>query len=150
MLENLIESVQAWFATYILNSPLFQINSSWLQVDPWLFFVLIVIATAAFLAATITWGIRAHPRRILAGREELIGKTAEVKTVMNPKGAVLIQGELWTAILDAGRAVPGDEVVITKVDNLMVSVTKSKATVKSNYKKVRPIPRLKARHDTVR
>ena len=102
-----------------------QIDTSWFQVDPWLI-ALIAIVIAAFLAVTITWGIRAHRREILAGREELIGKTAEVKTVMNPKGTVLIQGELWTAILEAGRAVPGDEVVITKVDHLRVSVTKSK------------------------
>jgi membrane-bound serine protease (ClpP class) len=93
-------------------------------VDLWLV-ILIAIAIAAFLAVAITWGIKAHRREILAGSEELIGKTAEVKTVMNPKGTVLIQGELWTAILDAGRAVPGDEVVITKVDHLRLSVTKS-------------------------
>ena len=101
-----------------------QIDLSWFQVDLWLV-ILIAIAIAAFLAVAITWGIRAHRREILAGREELIGKTAEVKTVMNPKGTVLIQGELWTAILEAGRAVPGDEVVITKVDHLRLSVTKS-------------------------
>ncbi len=125
MLENLVEFVQSWVAYYILSSPLFQINSSWFQVNPWLF-ALIAIAPAAFLAIAITWGIRAHSQRILAGKEELIGKTAEVKTVMNPKGTVLIQGELWTAILETGRAAPGDEVVITKVDQLRVSVTKSK------------------------
>ena len=125
MLEKLVEFFQSWFASTNLRSPLFQIDSRWFQVDPWLV-VLIAIATAAFLAVAITWGIRAHRREILAGREELIGKTAEVKTVMNPKGTVLIQGELWTAILEAGRAVPGDEVVITKVDHLRVSVTKSK------------------------
>jgi membrane-bound serine protease (ClpP class) len=93
-------------------------------VDPWLV-ILVAIAITAFLAVAITLGIRAHRREILAGREELIGKTAEVKTVMNPKGTVLIQGEIWTAILEAGRAVPGDEVVITKVDHLRLSVTKS-------------------------
>jgi membrane-bound serine protease (ClpP class) len=93
-------------------------------MDLWLV-VLVAIAIVAFLAIAITWGIRAHRREILAGREELIGKTAEVKTVMNPKGTVLIQGELWTAILETGQAVPGDEVVITKVDHLRVSVTKN-------------------------
>ena len=101
-----------------------QIDTSWFQMDLWLV-VLVAIAIVAFLAIAITWGIRAHRREILAGREELIGKTAEVKTVMNPKGTVLIQGELWTAILEAGQAVPGDEVVITKVDHLRVSVTKN-------------------------
>jgi membrane-bound serine protease (ClpP class) len=100
-----------------------QIDTSWFQVDLWLV-ILVAIAIAIFLAVAITWGIRAHRREILAGREELIGKTAEVKTVMNPKGTILIQGELWTAILEAGRAVPGDEVVITKVDHLRVSVIK--------------------------
>ncbi len=125
MLEKLVEFIQSLLAATNLRGPLFPIDSGWFQVAPWLV-VLIAIATAVFLAVTITWGIRAHRREILAGIEELIGKTAEVKTAMNPKGIVLIQGELWTAILEAGRAVSGDEVVITKVDHLMVSVTKSK------------------------
>ena len=122
MLEKLVEFFQSWFASANLRPSLFSINSSWFQVDPWLV-ILIAIATAAFLAVAINWGIRAHRREILAGREELIGKTAEVKTDMNPKGTILIQGELWTAILEAGQAEPGDEVVITKVDHLKVSVT---------------------------
>ena len=125
MLEKLVEFIQSLFAATNLRGPLFPIDSSWFQVDPWLV-VLITIATAAFLAIAITWGIRAHRREILAGREELIGKTAEVKTVMNPKGTVLIQGELWTAISEEGKAEPGDEVVITKVDHLKIWVAKSK------------------------
>ena len=49
-----------------------------------------------------------------------------MKMAMNPKGTVLIEGELWTAISEDGKAKPGDEVVITKVDRLKVWVTKSK------------------------
>ena len=120
MLEELIE-----YLVSNLRYSLSQIYSSWFQVEPWLI-PLIAIATAAFLAVAITWGIRAHRREILAGIEALIGKTAQVKTVMNPKGMVLIQGELWTAISEEGQAEPGDEVVITKVDHLKVWVTKSK------------------------
>ena len=121
MPENLVEFVQSWFAYYILSSPLFQIDSSWFQANPWLL-ALIAITLVAFLTVAITWGIRAHSLRILAGREDLIGKAAEVKTDMNPKGTVLIQGELWTAILETGQATPGDRVVITKVDHLRVNV----------------------------
>jgi len=124
MLEQLVEFFQSWFANTNLGSPLFQIDSSWFQGDPLRLIILIVIAIAAFLA--IIWGTRAPRREILAGKENLIGKIAIVKTVLKPKGIVLIQGELWTAILEAGRAVPGDEVTITKVDHLSVSVTKSK------------------------
>ncbi|MFC1992504.1 NfeD family protein [Chloroflexota bacterium] len=89
---------------------------------PWLI-VIIAIAIAAFLVIAIIWGIRAHHCRISAGREDMIGKIAQVKTIMNPKGIVLIQGELWTAISEEGQAEPGDEVVITKVDQLKVWVT---------------------------
>ena len=104
---------------------MFQIDPSWFQVDLWLI-ILIVIAIAAFLVIAIIWGIRAHHHHVSAGREELIGKTAEVKMDMNPKGTVLIEGELWTAILEEDQAKPGDEVVITKVDHLQLWVSKSK------------------------
>ena len=107
---------------------MFEIDSSWFQVDLWLF-VLIAIAIAAFLVIAIVWGIRAHHRQLSAGREDLIGKTAEVKTVMNPKGTILTQGELWTAISEDGRAKPGDEVFINKVDGLKLWVTKSKRAI---------------------
>ena len=126
MLEKLVEFFQSLFAATNLKGPLFPIDSSWFQVDPLRLIILIVIAIAAFLAFAIIWGTRAHQREIRAGKEDLIGKIAEVKTFLKPRGTVLIQGELWTAILEAGRAVPGDEVVITKVDHLRVSVTKSK------------------------
>ena len=104
---------------------LFQINPDWFRIDTW-FTIVIVIVLIAFTAISIIWGIRAHHRQVSAGREEMIGKIAEVKTVMNPKGTVLIQGELWTAILEEGQAEPGDEVAITKINHLKVWVTKSK------------------------
>ena len=63
---------------------------------------------------------------VSAGREELIGKTAEVKMAMNPKGTVLIEDKLWTAISEDCKAKPGDEVIITKVDRLKLWVTNSK------------------------
>jgi len=96
--------------------------SEWLR-DPWLI-AIVTIGTVVFLAFTIIWGIRAHRQQVSAGREDLIGKTAEVKTVMKPKGTVFIQGESWTAISEAGRIEPGEEVTITKVDGLKLWVTK--------------------------
>ena len=119
MLEELIESMVS-----NLRYSLSRIDSSWFQVDSWLI-VLIVIAITAFLVIVIIWGIRAHHRQISTGREGLIGKSAQVKTFMNSKGTVLIQGELWTAMLEGGQAEPGNEVVITKVDHLKLWVTKS-------------------------
>ena len=101
-----------------------QIDPSWFQASPWLIILLVVIF-GAFLLITIIWGIRAHQQQALAGREELIGKRAEVLTVIDPKGTVLVQGENWTAISEQGRLEPGEEVTITKVDGLKLWVTKT-------------------------
>ena len=124
MLEKLADFFASLFANTNFKPPYIDYASMFL-IDPWLI-VLIAIAIAAFLVITIVWGIRAHRRRVSAGREDLIGRTAEVKTVLNPKGTVLIEGELWMAVSEDGQAEPGDEVVISKVDRLTVWVTKSK------------------------
>jgi membrane-bound ClpP family serine protease len=92
-------------------------------MEPWLI-VIIVIGVAAFLAVTIIWGIRAHHHQVSAGREDLVGKTAEVKIALEPKGVVFIQGERWKAISEKGWIKSGEEVVITKVEGLKLWVTK--------------------------
>ena len=102
---------------------MFQIETGWFQVNPWLI-AIVAIGVAAFLAVAIIWGIRAHRRQASAGREDLIGKTAEVKIALEPKGVVFVEGERWTAISEMGRVEPGEEVIITKVDSLKLWVTK--------------------------
>ncbi len=97
--------------------------SQFFQIDPWLI-VIVVIGIIVFLALTIIYGIRAHRRQVSAGREDLIGKVAEVNTVIDPKGTVFIEGERWVAISDKGRVEPGEEVIITKVEGLKLWVTK--------------------------
>ena len=92
------------------------------QIAPWLV-VIIVIGIAAFLAVAIIWGIRAHRYQVSAGREELVGKTAEVLIALEPKGVVFIQGERWKAVSEKGRIESGEEVTITKVDGLKLWVT---------------------------
>jgi len=100
-----------------------QINLGLFQIDVWLI-VTLIICVIAFIAVTIIWGIRAHRRQISAGREELIGRTAEVKVALEPKGTVFVEGEQWTAVSESGRVEPGEEVIISKVDGLKLYVTK--------------------------
>jgi len=100
-----------------------QVNPGGFQVDPWLIATVIIIVVA-FLAITVIWGIRAHRHQISAGREELIGKTAEVKAALDPKGTVFVEGEQWTAISESGRVEPGEEVIINRVDSLKLYVAK--------------------------
>jgi membrane-bound serine protease (ClpP class) len=80
----------------------------------------------AFLVIAIIWGVKAHRNRIGAGREELVGRTAEVETALEPKGMVLVDGERWTAVIENGSAQPEEEVTITRVEGLKLIVTKNK------------------------
>ena len=102
---------------------MFEIDPSWFQVEWWQI-TIVAVCIIAFFALVINRGIRAHRHQASAGREDLIGKTAEVKIALKPKGVVFIQGERWTAILDKGRIEPEEEVIITKVDGLKLYVTK--------------------------
>ena len=94
-----------------------------LQIDPWLI-AIVAISIAPFLAITVIWGIRAHRYRVSAGREDLVGKTAEVKIALEPRGIVFVEGERWTAVSESGRVEPGEEVIISRVDSLKLYVTK--------------------------
>ena len=93
------------------------------QVDPWSL-AIVTIFLVAFIVFAIIFGIRAHRQKVSVGKEELIGKTAEASTAINPKGIVFIDGERWTAISDKDRIEPGEEVIITKVEGLKLRVTK--------------------------
>ena len=92
-------------------------------MDAWLIAVL-SICVAAFLAFVIQRVVRAHRRQASAGREELVGKTAEVEIALEPKGIVLIEGERWTAVSEKGWMKPGEEMTVTKVDGLKLLVVK--------------------------
>ena len=94
-----------------------------LQIETWMV-VLIIICVVAFIVVAVIWGIRAHRHQVSAGREDLIGRTAEVKIALEPRGIVFVEGERWTAVSESGRVEPGEEVIISRVDNLRLYVTK--------------------------
>ncbi len=88
----------------------------------WLIFLIVLIAAAVALVVYLV--ARTHQKKVAAGREELIGKTATVEVALAPKGTVFIEGELWDAEIDQGRAEPKEEVIITAVDDLKLKVTR--------------------------
>lgn len=92
-------------------------------INPWLL-ALIIVIVVVFLYFVVLWVVHAHRRKIAAGREELIGRTAVVKIALNPKGMVFVEGERWTAVLDKGQVEPEEEVIITGVDGLKLMVTR--------------------------
>jgi membrane-bound serine protease (ClpP class) len=93
------------------------------NIEPWLWAIIIIIVVVC-IYFVVLWGVRAHKRKIEAGKEELIGKTAVVEIALDPKGVVLVEGERWTAVVDNGQVEPEEEVVITRVDGLKLIVTR--------------------------
>ena len=94
-----------------------------LYAPAWLIAVIALIIVVV-LVFVIIWSVRAHQKKVSAGKEELVGRTAVVEIALEPKGVVLIEGERWTAIADKGPVEPEEEVIITKVDGLKLLVTK--------------------------
>jgi len=100
------------------------------SVNPW-FIGILALVIALFSAFVINRVIRVHHRQPYTGREEFMGKTALVKTTLNPEGTVLFKGEHWTAVSDEGKVKPGEQVVITKYEDLKFHVRrKAKEEVK--------------------
>jgi membrane-bound serine protease (ClpP class) len=102
---------------------LFKGASPEFQIDPWLIAV-VCIVVAGVMIFIVQRAIAAHRRQASTGREELIGKTALVKVALNPEGMVLYKGERWTAISEGGEIKPGEEVVISSIDGLVLHVVK--------------------------
>lgn len=81
-----------------------------------------IILMGAFFVFCIFAVIRSQRRKLSAGTEEMIGKVAQTHTALNPRGTVLAEGELWTAIAEGNRIRSGEEVIITKIEGLRLWV----------------------------
>jgi len=86
--------------------------------------IIAIICAVAFVIFVIYAIIKGQRRKLAAGAEEMVGKEAMVQTTLNPKGTVLAEGELWTAIAEDSKIEPNEEVVITKVQGLKLWVAK--------------------------
>jgi len=102
---------------------LFSESEASMQFDKSLI-VYVAIFLAAFMAFLVWAVVRGQKRKVTTGKEGMIGQVAEVKTALKPRGMVMVEGELWKAELDEGQAHAGEEVIVQKVDNLKLIVTK--------------------------
>jgi membrane-bound serine protease (ClpP class) len=86
--------------------------------------IIAIVFAAAFVIFVIYAIVEGQRRKHSAGVEEMIGKEAVARTTLNPKGTVLAEGELWTAIAEDSTIEPGEDVIITKAEGLKLWVTK--------------------------
>ena len=86
--------------------------------------IVAIVFAVAFVGFIVYAIVKGQRRKLSAGVEEMVGKEAVVQTTLDPKGMVLAEGELWTAIAEGSKIEPGEEVIIAKVEGLKLWVTK--------------------------
>ena len=86
--------------------------------------IIAIVFAVAFIVFVIYAIVRGQRLKLSAGVENMIGREAVVQTALNPKGTVLAEGELWTAIAEDSTIESGEEVIITRIEGLKLWVTR--------------------------
>jgi len=86
--------------------------------------IIAIVCAVALIVFVIYAVIKSQKRKLATGREDMIGKVAITQTTLNPKGTVLAEGELWTAIAEGSKIKANEEVTITKITGLKLWVIK--------------------------
>ncbi len=82
----------------------------------------VALFMAAFSIFVVSSVARTRKRKVVTGREGLLGAHGVVRTPLEPRGMVFIQSELWSAVSDDGD-IPADSTVeVTSIDGLLLHV----------------------------
>jgi len=86
-----------------------------------------ILAVTALIAGFFLFLVRAiirvRRRRVVTGREGLVGATGRVRRAIDPgrEGLVVVQGEIWQATADC-RLAEGEPILVSAVDGLVLTV----------------------------
>jgi membrane-bound serine protease (ClpP class) len=108
----------------IIGSLIFFKGGTPVFVIEWWVIALVIILVGGFVVFAVFRIVGTYHRQATTGREDFIGKTVEVRERLNPEGTVFYEGELWKAVSVSGNIEPGEEVVVTKVEGLKLTVAK--------------------------
>ena len=86
--------------------------------------ITVLIAFAVFSYVSYLLG---HPTVLLEGvtaPESIVGSEGIVQQDLEPQGYVQVRGELWKASSAAGGLKKGEQVIVTAIDGLKLTVTR--------------------------
>ncbi|HET8575554.1 MAG TPA: nodulation protein NfeD [Methylomirabilota bacterium] len=95
------------------------IRVSWVVIIP------TVATTAGLVLFAVSMGLKALYRRPVTGATSMVGQLGVVKTALNPEGQVLIDGELWRAVVQDGPVAVGETVQVADIEGLTLKVVKT-------------------------
>jgi membrane-bound serine protease (ClpP class) len=82
------------------------------------------IITSLFFLFVIGQGLKAQRRKVVTGREGLIGTFGRSLDMLDPAGTVMVEGEIWNAESVAGTISKGEKIRVTAMRNLKLYVEK--------------------------
>jgi membrane-bound serine protease (ClpP class) len=88
----------------------------------WQVLVPTVIFTFLFFVFIIGLGLKAQRRKPTTGAEGLVGESGTVIQRLAPEGRVRIHGEIWFARTDSPPLETGTDVIVTAVNDLLLTV----------------------------
>jgi membrane-bound serine protease (ClpP class) len=103
----------------LFDAPELGFRVSWWVILP------TVGATAGVLLFVVTAGIRALTARSSLGAPALVGQTGVARVALSPEGQVLVQGELWRAVVRGAPVEEGSRVRVVDVNGLTLTVEKA-------------------------
>src|SRR5438128_2034122 len=126
----------AFGSVLLINAP----DAPFLQVS----IAAIVAVTAVllgFFLVVVAAVLRSRRRRVVTGREGLLGAPGVVRRDLEPgkTGIVLVQGELWQAVAPDGRLTTGERVVVQGVDGLLLTVRRATDIVPAPPRPASPV-----------
>ena len=83
------------------------------------------IATAGFFVLVIGMARKAYKQKPVSGIEGFIGLSGIARTEINPRGQLLIQGEIWDAVSDEPIR-EGESAEVTGIEGLKLHIKRSK------------------------
>jgi membrane-bound serine protease (ClpP class) len=103
-------------ALILFNSPFYAVSRSLV--------ISVALVTAAFFAFIVAKAVASMRQQATTGSEGLVGKLAEVRSELSPRGTVFLRGELWQAEAEDGPVPVGEEVRVESVENMRLRVTR--------------------------
>lgn len=87
----------------------------------WPLIVTMSVISFTFIFIIISLAIKSHKKKIVSGREGLIGKEGVILSVMNRQIVVRVMGEIWEA-RSSHMLNEGDRISVTDINGLMLTV----------------------------
>ncbi|MCK5766958.1 MAG: nodulation protein NfeD, partial [Candidatus Atribacteria bacterium] len=77
-----------------------------------------------FFVFALSKGLKIQWKKPVTGKENLIGKIAITKTILDPEGSIFVHGERWQAFCKDNFIKAGEEVEILEIKGLVLIVRK--------------------------